>query len=83
MLFITVLYSITYLKNHKNIRSNCFLPTSLASGSVSLSTTVVSFVGLRNYKKMKQHNNHHSGTWGDVEQESGGVCRKQFHLIFL
>ncbi len=27
--------------------------------------------------------NHHSGTWGDAEQESGGVCRKQFDFIFL
>ncbi len=26
--------------------------------------------------------NHPSGTWGDAEQESGGVCRKQFDLIF-
>ncbi len=37
---------------------------------------------LKNYT-VKQHENHHSGTWGDVEQESGGVCRKQFDLIFL
>ncbi len=27
--------------------------------------------------------NHHSGTWGDAEQESVGVVRKQFDLIFL
>ncbi len=32
---------------------------------------------------VKQHENHHSGTWGDAEQESGGVCRKQFDLMFL
>ncbi len=31
---------------------------------------------------VKQHGNHHSGTWGDAEQESGGVCRKQFRFIF-
>ncbi len=23
------------------------------------------------------------GYWGDAEQESGGVCRKQFDLLFL
>ncbi len=32
---------------------------------------------------VKQHENHHSGTWGDTEQESCGVCRKQFDFIFL
>ncbi len=31
---------------------------------------------------VKQHGNHHSGTWGDAEQESGGVCRKQLDFIF-
>ncbi len=37
---------------------------------------------LKNYT-VKQHENHHSDTWGDAEEESGGVCRKQFDLIFL
>ncbi len=32
---------------------------------------------------VKQHENHLSGTWGVAEQESGGVCRKQFDLIIL
>ncbi len=32
---------------------------------------------------VKQHENHHSGTWGDAEQEYGGVVRKQFDLICL
>ncbi len=32
---------------------------------------------------VKQQENHLSGTWGDAEQESGGVVRKQFDLIFL
>ncbi len=32
---------------------------------------------------VKQHGNHPSRTWGDAEQEYGGVCRKQFDLIFL
>ncbi len=32
---------------------------------------------------VKQHGNHPSCTWGDAEQESGGVCRKQFDFIFL
>ncbi len=32
---------------------------------------------LKNYA-VKQHENHLSYTWGDAEQESGGVCRKQF-----
>ncbi len=33
---------------------------------------------------VKQHENHHSGAFGgDAEQESGGVCRKQFAFIFL
>ncbi len=32
---------------------------------------------------VKQHENHHSGTWGDAEQESGGGVRKQFDLMFL
>ncbi len=32
---------------------------------------------------VKQHGNHPSGTWGDAEQESGGVCRKEFDFIFL
>ncbi len=27
--------------------------------------------------------NHPSGTWGDAEQESGGVCQKTIDLIFL
>ncbi len=31
----------------------------------------------------QQHGNHLSGTWGDAEQESGGVYRKQFDFIFL
>ncbi len=31
---------------------------------------------------VKQHGNHPSGTWGDAEQESGGVCRKLFDFIF-
>ncbi len=35
------------------------------------------------YKKVNQHENHHSGTWGDAEQESGGVCRKLFFLFFF
>ncbi len=30
---------------------------------------------------VKQHGNHHSGTWGYAEQESGGGVRKQFDLI--
>ncbi len=25
---------------------------------------------------VKQHENHHSGTWGDAEQESGQSCQK-------
>ncbi len=37
---------------------------------------------LENYT-VKQHGNHPSCTWGDAEQESGGVCRKKFDLIFL
>ncbi len=37
---------------------------------------------LKNYT-VKQHENHLSGTWGDAEQESCGVCRKQFDFIFL
>ncbi len=32
---------------------------------------------------VKQHGNHHSGTWGDAEQESGGVVRKQLDFIVL
>ncbi len=32
---------------------------------------------------VKQHGNHHSGTWGDAKQEYGGVVRKQFDLICL
>ncbi len=32
---------------------------------------------------VQQHVNHHSGTWGDAKQESGGVVRKQLDLIFL
>ncbi len=31
---------------------------------------------------VKQHENHLSVTWGDAEQESGGVCRKQFDFDF-
>ncbi len=38
---------------------------------------------LLKYYTVKQHENHLSGTWGDVEQDSGGGCRKQFDLIFL
>ncbi len=37
---------------------------------------------LENYT-VKQHENHHSGTWGYAEQESGGGVRKQFDLICL
>ncbi len=36
---------------------------------------------LKNYT-VKQHGNHHSGTWGDAEQESGGVFRKEIDFIF-
>ncbi len=36
---------------------------------------------LKNYT-VKQHGNHHSGTWGDAEQESVRVVRKQFDLLF-
>ncbi len=32
---------------------------------------------------VKQHGNHHSGTWGDAEQESVRVVRKQFDVIVL
>ncbi len=32
---------------------------------------------------VKQHGNHHSGTWGDAEQESVRVVRKQFDFIVL
>ncbi len=32
---------------------------------------------------VKQHGNHPCGTWGDAEQESGGVFRKQFDLFFM
>ncbi len=31
---------------------------------------------------VKQHGNHHSGTWGDAKQEYGGVGRKQLILFF-
>ncbi len=31
---------------------------------------------------VKQHGNNHSGTWGDAEQESGGVVRKNLILFF-
>ncbi len=37
---------------------------------------------LENYT-VKQHENHHSGTWGVAEQEYGGVVRKQFDFMFL
>ncbi len=30
---------------------------------------------------VKQHGNHHSGTCGDAEQESGGVFRKLFDFM--
>ncbi len=32
---------------------------------------------------VKEHEIHHSGTWGDAEQKSGGVWRKKTDLIFL
>ncbi len=32
---------------------------------------------------VKQHGNNKSGTWGDAEQESGGVFRKKKDFIFL
>ncbi len=32
---------------------------------------------------VKQHGKSPSGTWGDAEQESGGVCRKLFLFYFL
>ncbi len=37
---------------------------------------------LENYT-VKQHENLHSCTWGDAEQEYGGVVRKQFDFMFL
>ncbi len=40
---------------------------------------------LQEKNTVKQHDftNYHSGTWGDAEQESGGVCRKQIDCRFL
>ncbi len=35
---------------------------------------------LNNYT-VKQHGNHPCGTWGDAEQESGEVVRKQFYFM--
>ncbi len=32
---------------------------------------------------VKQHGNHHSGTWGDAEQESLRSCQKTIWLMFL
>ncbi len=32
---------------------------------------------------VKEHEIHHSGTWGDAEQKSGGVWRKKTDLIFV
>ncbi len=32
---------------------------------------------------VNQHENPLSGTWEDAEQECGGVCRKQFDLLFV
>ncbi len=32
---------------------------------------------------VKQHENHLSDTWGDAEQESGAVCRKQLDFIIV
>ena len=37
---------------------------------------------LKNYT-VKWYENHHSGTWGHVDPESGGVCRNQFDMKFL
>ncbi len=37
---------------------------------------------LRNYT-IKQHENHLSGTWGDAEQKSGRVCKKQIDFIYI
>ena len=37
---------------------------------------------LKNYT-VKWYENHHGDTWGHVQQESGGVCRKQFDFNFL
>ncbi len=34
-------------------------------------------------ERVKQHENHPSGTWGYAEQESGGVGRKQFDFFLL
>ncbi len=50
-------------------------------GNVGTRICLIIFNELNNYTV--QHENHHSGTWGDAEQESGGVCRKQFDFIFL
>ncbi len=40
-------------------------------------------IQLLKHDAVKPHENHLSGTWGDAEQESGGVCRKQIDFIFL
>ncbi len=37
---------------------------------------------VKNYT-VNQPENQSNGTSGDAEQESGGVCKKQFDLIFL
>ncbi len=33
--------------------------------------------------RVKQHGNHPSGTWGDAEQESGGVVRTKLDFYFF
>ena len=31
---------------------------------------------------MNQLGNYHKGSWGHIEHESGGICRKQFDFYF-
>ena len=31
---------------------------------------------------MNQFKNHYKGSWGHIEHESGGVCRKLFDFYF-
>ncbi len=64
----------TYFTISKRIKSNCPPPPKKKK--------ITNMQLLKNYT-VKQHKNLLSGTWRDSEQESGGVCRTQFDLIFL
>lgn len=54
----------------------------MKAGFVLYAVCFFSHILLQN-ATVKKLENHHTGSWGHVEQQSGGICRKQFDFFFF